>query len=93
MAFKRTVCLTLPWVQNFCSFWSPSFLDFSPHELNGLEYRRVRVRGRFDHSQELYILPRSLVDPQREAREAGSLSSSGETGANVVTPFHCTDLG
>lgn len=53
----------------------------------------MRVRGRFDHSQELYILPRSLVDPEREAREAGRLSSSAENGANVITPFHCTDLG
>lgn len=58
-----------------------------------LEYRRVKVRGQYDHSQELYILPRSPVDPEKEAREAGKLSSSGEAGANVVTPFHCTDLG
>ncbi|XP_036385299.1 surfeit locus protein 1 [Megalops cyprinoides] len=62
-------------------------------ELNSLEYRRVKVRGRYDHSQELYILPRSPVDPEREAREAGRLSSSGETGANVITPFYCMDLG
>ncbi|XP_041815670.1 surfeit locus protein 1 [Chelmon rostratus] len=71
----------------------PIPLPLDPHELKSLEYRRVRVRGRYDHSQELYILPRSPVDPQKEAREAGSLSSSGETGANVITPFHCTDLG
>lgn len=62
-------------------------------ELKTLEYRRVKVRGKFDHSQELYILPRSPVDPEKEAREAGRLSSSGETGANVITPFYCTDLG
>ncbi|XP_062291072.1 surfeit locus protein 1-like [Scomber scombrus] len=61
--------------------------------LNHLEYRRVRVRGQYDHSQELYILPRSRVDPVKEAREAGTLSPSGETGANVITPFYCTDLG
>ncbi|KAG7261062.1 hypothetical protein CRUP_007856 [Coryphaenoides rupestris] len=42
---------------------------------------------------ELYVLPRSPVDPEKEAREAGRLSSSGDTGANVITPFHCTDLG
>ncbi|XP_076615076.1 surfeit locus protein 1 [Chaetodon auriga] len=71
----------------------PIPLPLDPHELNSLEYRRVRVRGRYDHSQELYILPRSPVDPEKEAREAGRLSSSGETGANVVTPFQCTDLG
>uniref|UniRef100_A0AAY4AF06 SURF1-like protein n=1 Tax=Denticeps clupeoides TaxID=299321 RepID=A0AAY4AF06_9TELE len=62
-------------------------------ELSSLEYRRVRVRGQYDHSKELYILPRSPVDPEREAREAGRLSSSTETGANVITPFYCTDLG
>lgn len=71
----------------------PVNLPVDPIELNSLEYRRVKVRGRYDHSQELYILPRSPVDPEREAREAGRLSSSGESGANVITPFYCTDLG
>ncbi|KAM9735095.1 surfeit locus protein 1 [Menidia menidia] len=71
----------------------PIPLPLDPHELNQLEYRRVKVRGHYDHSQELYILPRSRVDPEKEAREAGGLSSSGETGANVITPFYCSDLG
>ncbi|KAJ8261374.1 hypothetical protein COCON_G00170970 [Conger conger] len=71
----------------------PINLPVEPIELNSLEYRRVKVRGHYDHSQELYILPRSLVDPEREAREAGRLSSSGQSGANVITPFYCTDLG
>ncbi|TNN68137.1 Surfeit locus protein 1 [Liparis tanakae] len=71
----------------------PIPLPLDPNELKSLEYRRVRVRGRFDHSHELYVLPRSPVDPEKEAREAGQLGSSGETGANVITPFHCTDLG
>ncbi|XP_077592969.1 surfeit locus protein 1 [Stigmatopora nigra] len=71
----------------------PIPLPADPQDLPSLEYRRVRVRGRYDHAKELYILPRSPVDPDKEAREAGRLSSSGETGANVVTPFHCTDLG
>ncbi|XP_004074588.1 surfeit locus protein 1 [Oryzias latipes] len=71
----------------------PIPLPLDPNEVNKLEYRRVRVRGRYDHSKELYIMPRSPVDPEKEAREAGSLSSSGETGANVVTPFQCIDLG
>ncbi|XP_024154932.1 surfeit locus protein 1 [Oryzias melastigma] len=71
----------------------PIPLPLDPNEVDKLEYRRVRVRGRYDHSKELYIMPRSPVDPEKEAREAGSLSSSGETGANVITPFQCTDLG
>lgn len=77
-------------VKVFLSFQS---LDLSPLEVNKLEYRRVKVRGHYDHSQELYIMPRSPVDPEKEAREAGSLSSSGEIGANVITPFHCSDIG
>ncbi|KAJ7988263.1 hypothetical protein DPEC_G00321770 [Dallia pectoralis] len=71
----------------------PIAMPSDPLDLNHLEYRRVKVRGRYDHSQELYILPRSRVDPEKEAREAGQLSSSGESGANVITPFYCTDLG
>ncbi|XP_029024532.1 surfeit locus protein 1 [Betta splendens] len=71
----------------------PIPLPPDPHELSNLEYRRVRVHGHYDHSKELYVMPRSPVDPEKEAREAGSLSSSGETGANVITPFHCKDLG
>eukprot|EP00062_Callorhinchus_milii_P017258 gi/632969407/ref/XP_007901070.1/ PREDICTED: surfeit locus protein 1 [Callorhinchus milii] len=71
----------------------PLPLPLEQAELKELEYRRVTVRGTFDHSKELYILPRSRVDPEKEAREAGRLTSSGGSGANVVTPFHCTDLG
>ncbi|XP_055055539.1 surfeit locus protein 1 [Misgurnus anguillicaudatus] len=71
----------------------PIPLPADPMEIKQLEYRRVKVRGRFDHSKELYILPRSPVDPEREAREAGRISSSGESGANVITPLYCTDLG
>lgn len=71
----------------------PIPLPIDPMEMKQLEYRRVKVRGHFDHSKELYVLPRSPVDPEREAREAGRISSSGESGANVITPFYCTDLG
>ncbi|XP_037653323.1 surfeit locus protein 1 isoform X2 [Choloepus didactylus] len=59
-------------------------------ELKDLEYRPVKVRGHFDHSKELYMMPRTMVDP---AREAGQISSLAESGAYVVTPFHCSDLG
>ncbi|XP_030063585.1 surfeit locus protein 1 [Microcaecilia unicolor] len=71
----------------------PVPLTSDPMELTALEYQPVNVRGYFDHSKELYIVPRTLVDPEREARDAGRLSSSPESGANVITPFHCTDLG
>ena len=90
--------LLRPW----CAAWSadpqvglsfPSPAPYSPMELKNLEYRPVKVRGHFDHSKELYMMPRTMVDPAREAREAGRLSSAAESGAYVVTPFHCTELG
>ncbi|MEE6505323.1 hypothetical protein FKM82_005496 [Ascaphus truei] len=71
----------------------PIPLPTDPAELRTLEYCPVKVRGYFDHSKELYILPRSLVNPEREAQEAGSLSSSAQSGAHVITPFYCIDLG
>ncbi|XP_025715307.2 surfeit locus protein 1 [Callorhinus ursinus] len=71
----------------------PIPLPADPVELKNLEYRPVKVRGHFDHSKELYMMPRTMVDPAREAQEAGRLSSSPESGAYVITPFHCTDLG
>ncbi|XP_031225321.1 surfeit locus protein 1 isoform X2 [Mastomys coucha] len=70
----------------------PIPLPADPVELKNLEYRPVKVRGHFDHSKELYIMPRTMVDPVREARDAGRMSST-ESGAHVVTPFHCSDLG
>ncbi|XP_042334949.1 surfeit locus protein 1 isoform X2 [Sceloporus undulatus] len=71
----------------------PVPLPAEPLEIKDLEYKPVKVRGYFDHSKELYILPRSLVDPEKEKRDAGQLMSNPESGANVITPFYCTDLG
>ncbi|XP_055455815.1 surfeit locus protein 1 isoform X2 [Psammomys obesus] len=71
----------------------PIPLPADPMELKNLEYRPVKVRGHFDHAKELYMMPRTMVDPVREARDVGRMSSSTESGAYVVTPFHCSDLG
>ncbi|KAM4663774.1 surfeit locus protein 1 [Discoglossus pictus] len=71
----------------------PIPLPTDPAELKSLEYCPVKVRGHFDHSKEIYLLPRTLVDPEKEARNAGQITSSTESGAHVVTPFYCSDLG
>ncbi|XP_032089180.1 surfeit locus protein 1 [Thamnophis elegans] len=63
------------------------------YELNELEYVPVKVRGHFDHTKELYVIPRTPVDPEKEARNAGRIMSNVESGAHVITPFYCTDLG
>ncbi|KAM5146637.1 surfeit locus protein 1 [Mantella aurantiaca] len=72
---------------------APITLSTDPADREKLEYRPVKVRGHFDHSKELYLQPRTLMDPAKEAREAGQISSNTKSGAHVVTPFYCTDLG
>ncbi|XP_054714891.1 surfeit locus protein 1-like [Uloborus diversus] len=59
-------------------------------ELSDMEYRRVRMRGTFDHSKEVYIGPRSLMS-NKEDGGGGVLSSRSQTGVLVITPFHFAD--
>lgn len=57
-----------------------------------LEYRKVSVKGHFDHSQEMFISPRSLLTKEDRG---GSLISVGRPapGCWVVTPFTLSDTG
>lgn len=59
-----------------------------------MEYRKVRLRGKFDHSKEMYISPRSLLRPEQSDHKSGSVFSlpSNETfGVWVITPFELKD--
>ncbi|XP_077986753.1 surfeit locus protein 1-like [Glandiceps talaboti] len=71
----------------------PIELPTDPDELKALEYRRVKIKGVFDHSKEIYVSPRTLNKPGGEKEGGGLISSGGQSGAWVVTPFRCTDLG
>lgn len=54
-----------------------------------LEYRRVRLRGKFDHSEEIHVLPRSL----NEGRHGGGgLGKKPKSGAHIITPFEITEI-
>lgn len=55
-----------------------------------MEYQRIHVRGKFDHSKELYIGPRQPITGNDEGG-GGIISSRPQTGYLVVTPFHITD--
>lgn len=62
---------------------------FSLDRLPELEYYPIRVRGKFDHSREIFIEPRSRLDnfvPENHgvARQA---AGSPSFGAHVITPF------
>ena len=52
-----------------------------------MEYRKVRVKGTFDHAKELFIGPRT------NANEPETMGSARATtvGVHVVTPFRLAD--
>lgn len=61
---------------------------FSLEELRDLNYRKVVVRGTFDHSREIFVMPRSPIESQGQGfRNPGKV----QTGANVVTAFRMAD--
>ena len=59
--------------------------------LKSEEYRRVFVRGRFQHEQEMYVDFRHPIKTDHQSSQwtlsAGSKSSKGNYGAHVITPF------
>ena len=48
-----------------------------------MQYRRVRIRGTFDHSKEMHLFPRSKNNDERSA----GLGRPNPTGAQIITPF------
>jgi len=52
------------------------------------EFTPVLVKGKFDHSQEIYLGPRSKQSSLKANAQGGGLaSSSAGTGWQIVTPF------
>lgn len=61
----------------------------SAGELEHLEYRRIKAKGRFDPdpSHQLYLKPRQLV-VNEEAILRGRTAHQSNIGVNVISPFH-----
>ena len=59
------------------------------------EFRKMTVRGKFDHSRELYIVPRSFISSEEfnplKSRENQPMVAKMRVGVNVVTPFILDD--
>lgn len=55
-----------------------------------LEYRRIMLKGTFDHSEEIHVLPRSLNEG---AHGGGGLGKKPKSGAHVITPFEISGTG
>ncbi|KAI1285078.1 Surfeit locus protein 1 [Halotydeus destructor] len=47
--------------------------------MDDLEYRRIRLRGKFDYGKQLYLSPRSLVEPGRENAGGGLISAGNRS--------------
>jgi surfeit locus 1 family protein len=68
-----------------------------PTDLNNLkdmEYVKVRTRGSFDYSKELFLGPRSLVTPGKDDYSSGGLITAGRRnsiGLWVISPFQIDD--
>lgn len=60
-------------------------------QLATMEYRRVRLVGSFDHEREMYVGPRSPIEPAGEASRRGVLAAPTQTGNLVITPFKLRD--
>ncbi|XP_055331625.1 calcium-activated potassium channel slo-1-like [Paramacrobiotus metropolitanus] len=59
-------------------------LPASVDDIGDLEYRRVKLRGKFHHSHEIYLVPRT---PITSVPAGGGLISSPTHGGRVITPF------
>lgn len=58
----------------------------TPSKLDEMEYRRVIVTGKFDHSQEILLGPRSL-NREIKNRSGSLIGGKPESGFHIVTPF------
>ncbi|XP_050542968.1 surfeit locus protein 1 [Daktulosphaira vitifoliae] len=62
-------------------------------DIKNLEYCRIKVKGEFDHSKEIFLGPRSCLVDGGSSSGSGLFSVSGYTqsGYNVITPFKLSD--
>jgi len=65
----------------------PVELPADLNELEHMEYRNVKVKGVFEHNNEMYISPRQELGLQESGDRGGMVSSSHGIGAHVLTPF------
>lgn len=64
---------------------------FSLEEIKDLEYKPVRVKGRFLHDKEMYMGPRSLLSGGDASTNSSLMTNKNNTGYLVITPFKLED--
>jgi len=66
---------------------APVDLPADLNELEHMEYHNVKVRGVFEHENEMYISPRQELGLQESGDRGGMVSSSHGIGSHVLTPL------
>jgi len=65
-------------------------IDFYSKALKDLEYTHVYVSGTFDHEKEMFIdfkQPQMAVNPNQWTLATGTVSTRGNYGSHIITPF------
>ncbi|XP_016955929.1 SURF1-like protein [Drosophila biarmipes] len=71
---------------------APVALPEDLNELSQMEYRLVKIRGRFLHEKEMRMGPRSLIRPDGVETQGGLFSQRDSgNGYLIVTPFQLAD--
>lgn len=53
-----------------------------------MQYRRVKIKGTFDHSKEVHLFPRS-----QNTDDKGGATRPSLPGAHIITPLSLSPLG
>lgn len=52
-----------------------------------MEYQTVKVSGNFLHDKELYLGPRTLIEPDENRKKGGVMTMTPKSGYLVITPL------
>ena len=66
------------------------FFFSSLEDLESFQYRRVQVRGKFNHEQEMVIGPRSNLVAD-ESHGLIAMDATAKIGVNIITPLKLSD--
>lgn len=70
---------------------APTDLPADLNDLEHMEYHNIKVRGVFEHDEEMYISPRMELGLQESGDRGGLVSGSSGIGAHVLTPLTVTE--
>lgn len=78
-------------MRNHFFYQSSINLLFSLRDLKDLEYRKIIVRGKFDHSKEIVMQPRARIDNEGKSMTGLFSGRSLQNGAWIITPLKLSD--